>query len=69
MIKHVDVSIYNAIKDFLAGKFQGGYRTFSLVDGGIDYATSGGAIDDIKSKLDDLKQKIISGAIKVPTGA
>ena len=33
----------------------------------MGYSTSGGAIDDIVSKLDDYKQKIISGEITVPT--
>lgn len=66
MIKRVDVSVYDTIKDFLDGKFQGGTRLFGLKDGAIDYSTTGGFIDDIKSKLDDLKQKIISGEIKVP---
>ena len=27
--------------------------------GGIDYATSGGQIDDIKSQIDDFKQQIV----------
>jgi basic membrane protein A len=66
MIKHVDVSVYDTISDFIDGKFQGGFRVFGLKDGGIDYATSGGFIDDIKSQLDDLKQKIIAGEITVP---
>jgi basic membrane protein A len=44
-----------------------GTQTFDLKSGGIDYATSGGKVDDIKTKLDDFKQKIISGAITVPT--
>ena len=67
MIKRVDVSVYDTIKDFIDGKFMGGYRTFGLKSGAIDYATSGGFVDSIKSQLDDLKQKIISGAITVPT--
>jgi basic membrane protein A len=66
MIKHVDVAVYATIKAFLDGTFQGGNRVFGLKDGGIDYSTSGGFIDDIKSQLDALKAKIISGDIKVP---
>ena len=34
---------------------------------GVGYSTTGGQIDDIKTKLDDAKQKIIDGKIKVPT--
>ena len=35
----------------------------------MDYSTSGGKIDDIKSKVDDFKAKIIAGTIKVPDHA
>jgi len=66
-IKNVGTAVYDTIKAFLAGQFMGGTITFSLKDGAIDYATSNPAIDDIKSKLDDLKLKIISGQITVPS--
>ncbi|TMK85308.1 MAG: BMP family ABC transporter substrate-binding protein [Actinobacteria bacterium] len=66
MIKRVDVSVYDTIKAFLSNSFKGGTALFGLKDGAIDYSTTGGFVDDIKSKLDDLKQKIISGEIKVP---
>jgi basic membrane protein A len=34
---------------------------------GVGYSESGGFVADIKSQLEDLKAKIISGEIKVPT--
>ena len=67
MIKRVDVSVYDTIKDFLSGGFKAGTRTFSLKDGAIDYSTSGGFMGDIKSQLDQLKQQIISQTITVPS--
>ena len=66
-IKNVGTAVYDTIKAFLQGQYQGGTVTFSLKDGAIDYATSNSAIDDIKSQLDALKQKIISGQITVPS--
>ena len=48
------------------GTFKAGNKVFDLKAGGVDYSTTGGHIDDIKSKLDDYKQKIISGQITVP---
>ncbi len=33
----------------------------------MGYSTSGGFVDDIKTKLDDYKAKIIAGTITVPT--
>jgi basic membrane protein A len=67
MLKKVDVAVYDFITSVKDGKFAAGQKVYDLKAGGIDYATSGGKIDDIKSQLDDYKQKIISGAIKVPS--
>jgi basic membrane protein A len=66
MIKRVDVGVFDFIKSVKDGNFQAGNKVFDLKAGGVDYATTGGKIDDIKDKLDDYKQKIISGEIKVP---
>ena len=67
MLKRVDVAVYQFVKDNSAGVFKSGPTTFDLKVDGVGYSTSGGKIDDIKSKLDDYKQKIISGSITVPT--
>ena len=67
MIKKVDVAVFDYITSIKDGKFQGGNKVFDLKAGGVDYSTTGGQIDDIKGKLDEFKQKIISGEIKVPT--
>lgn len=67
MIKKVNVAVYETAKAFQEDSLEGGLQVFDLESGGIDYATSGGYVDDIKTQLDDFKQKIISGEIKVPT--
>ncbi len=67
MIKKVDVGVYDFIKSVKEGSFKAGVRTFDLKAGGVDYSTTGGMVDDIKSKLDDYKQQIIDGKITVPT--
>jgi basic membrane protein A and related proteins len=67
MIKRVNVAVYEAIKSQVEGNFQGGIITFDLARDGVGYSTSGGFIDDIKSQLEALKQKIMSGEIVVPT--
>jgi basic membrane protein A and related proteins len=67
MIKKVDVAVYNFIKSVTEKNPLTGTQTFDLKAGGVDYSTSGGMVDDIKTKLDEFKQKIISGEIKVPT--
>jgi basic membrane protein A len=66
MLKKVDVAVYNFIKAGVDGKDLTGNTVFDLKSGGVDYSTTGGKIDDIKSKLDEYKAKIISGETKVP---
>src|SRR5689334_725696 len=67
MLKRVDVAVYTFLKDQGEGKFTAGETIFDLKADGVGYSTSGGKIDDIKSKLDDYKQQIIDKKITVPT--
>jgi basic membrane protein A and related proteins len=68
MLKRVDVAVYNTIGDYLEGKAKVGTdAVFDLKVNGVAYSTTGGNLEDIKSKLDDLKQQIIDGKITVPT--
>ncbi|MGY2873912.1 basic membrane protein A and related proteins [Marmoricola sp. URHA0025 HA25] len=66
MLKKVDVAVYNFIKSAKDGSPLTGTQIFDLKAGGVDYSTTGGQVDDIKSKLDDYKQQIIDGKITVP---
>jgi len=69
MLKRVDNSVYFTIKDFIEGKFQGGYRIFGLSDDGVGYAVNEynkDLISDIQPKLEELKEKVVNGEIKVP---
>jgi basic membrane protein A len=67
MLKKVDVAVFDFIKSVSEGNFTAGTVRYDLEKDGVGYSTSGGQIDDIVSKLDDYKQKIISGEITVPT--
>jgi basic membrane protein A len=67
MIKKVDVAVFEFVTSVSEGKPLAGETVFDLKSGGVDYSTSGGAVDDIKTKLDEYKEKIISGEITVPT--
>ena len=67
MLKRVDNAVFltaQAVKD---GDKSGGFKTFDLKSDGVGYATSGGYLDDIITQLEDLKAKVISGEIVVPT--
>lgn len=66
MIKKVDVGVYDFIKSVKDGSFKNGLHVFDLKSGGVDYSTTGGKVDDIKTKLDDYKKQIIDGKITVP---
>lgn len=66
MIKKVDVAVYDFIKSAADGAEKTGNNIYDLKSGGVDYSTTGGQVDDIKTKLDDYKQQIIDGKITVP---
>ena len=67
MLKRFDVGIYTALQELAQDRFTPGPRVMGIVDGGVDYSTSGGFIDDITPQLEDLKARIISGEIVVPS--
>ena len=67
MIKRVDVAVFNFLTSAKDDKFTAGKTTFDLKADGVGYSTSGGAVDDIKTKLDDYKTQIVDGKITVPT--
>jgi len=66
MLKRVDIAVYDAIASFVNGELDGGTVVGDLSNGGIDYATDGGQFVE-KAKIDEFKQQIIDGEIKVPT--
>ena len=67
MLKQVDVATFDFIKSVTEDKFTAGTKVFDLKAGGVGYSLTGGKVDDIKTKLDDFKAKIIAGTIVVPT--
>ncbi|MCW2641966.1 MAG: ABC-type transport system substrate-binding protein [Dactylosporangium sp.] len=66
MLKRVDTAVFQFLKDEGAGKFKAGETIFDLKADGVGYSTSGGKVDDIKTKVDAFKQQIIDGKITVP---
>jgi basic membrane protein A and related proteins len=66
MLKRVDVSVFEYVQAYADGEPPTGFVTYDLASGGVDYATSGGFVDDISDQLDDYKQQIIDGEIEVP---
>ncbi len=73
MLKRVDTAVYDTIKQVSEGDFTTGYQVFGLAEEGVDYAVNEYndnpelLSSDIQAQLDQFKQDIIDGKIKVPT--
>lgn len=69
MVKRVDNSVYDVVKEVLSGKFQGGFHVFGLDKDGVAFSmdenNKGLIPDDVLKKVDVAKTKIINGEIKV----
>ncbi len=70
MVKRVDLAVYEAEKDLSQGKLQGGDVVLGLKEGGVTYAP---VLVDFPNKaaalqkLEELRGRIVSGEIQVPT--
>ncbi|MFA5012198.1 MAG: BMP family ABC transporter substrate-binding protein [Ignavibacteria bacterium] len=69
MVKIVDEVIYQTISDFKNGTFKSGIKSLGLKEKGVGYVYDQKnkelIPDEIKNKVDDIRDKIISGDIKV----
>ena len=70
MVKHVETSVFDSIKELKEGRWQGGIREFGLKEDGVGWvydqqnkALIPGAV---KAKVDALKAEIVAGRIVVP---
>jgi basic membrane protein A len=70
MLKRVDVAVATTIEKFTAGQLTAGsVQSFGVKEGGIDYAQNQynkELLGDLPTRLDEIKQKIADGEIKVP---
>ncbi len=70
MVKRVNNSVYNTIKDTIAGQFKGGVHIFGLKEDGVGYVYDENnrdlIPDEVRKKVEELKAQIIAGEIEVP---
>lgn len=69
MLKKVDEAAYKVIQSVIDGTFEGGKIHLGLAEGGVDYTVEDSNIqvsEEIIQKVDELKDKVISGEIDVP---
>lgn len=71
MVKNTDQAVYNIIQETAAGKFKGGVHASGLKEGGVGYVYNEKNKDligeETHKKVEELKQQIIDGKIKVST--
>ena len=71
MVKRMDVTVFDEIKDVAAGRFQGGMHVFGIPEGAIDYVHDGshaaGIPDAVKARVEELRQDIVAGRVVVPS--
>lgn len=66
-LKNVNVAVYDLVESVKGGTPLSGTNAYDLAKDGVGLSTSGGFIEDIQSKLDEAKKKIVNGEIKVNT--
>jgi len=71
MVKGVDVAVFEATRWTKDGTFKGGIYSFGLKEGGVGYIYDdrNRALipDGVHTRVEELKQEIIAGRIKVPS--
>lgn len=69
MVKRVDNSVYDVVKEVQSGGFAGGFHVFGLDKDGVAYAmddfNKGIISDEVLKKVEEARSKIVSGEIKV----
>jgi basic membrane protein A and related proteins len=67
VMKNMDVAVFDAMKSVVEGTFQGGIYSGTLENGGVGIAPyhefDSAVPDELKSKIDELKQGIMDGSV------
>ncbi len=69
MVKRVDNSVYDVVREVLGGQFNGGFHVFGLDKDGVAYAMDENNKSlisaEVLQRVEESKKKIIAGEIKV----
>jgi len=69
MVKRVDNAVYDVVAEVREGQFQGGFHVFGLDKDGVAYAMDEYnkplIPEDVISRVEEARKKIIDGEIKV----
>ncbi|WP_052848752.1 BMP family lipoprotein [Streptomyces avicenniae] len=65
VVKSVDVAVFDLIESVENGETPSGVHSYTLAEGGVSLATSGGFIDDISAEIQAATDGIVNGEITV----
>jgi basic membrane protein A len=70
MVKRMDVTVYDAIKSVIEGRFEPGMHVFGLKEQGLDWVHDGpharGIPEETRDRVEALRRQIVAGTIHVP---
>jgi basic membrane protein A len=67
-MKRVDNAVYDAVEELINGELESGVKTYDLSIGGVDIAPTQDLLpDDVIEAVNEVKEKIISGEVVVPS--
>ncbi len=67
-MKRVDNAVFDSVQALINGTLEGGVHTYDLSAGGVDIAPTRDLLtDDVIKAVEDVKTKIISGEVVVPS--
>lgn len=67
-MKRVDNAVYDTVESLIGGTLESGVHTYDLSVGGVDIAPTQDLLPaEVVSAVDDVKAKIISGEVTVPS--
>jgi basic membrane lipoprotein Med (substrate-binding protein (PBP1-ABC) superfamily)/DNA-binding SARP family transcriptional activator len=66
VVKRWDRAVYGVLADHAHGTLFPGVSGLDLGSGGVDISYSGGFLEDIKPRLEELRAQIVSGRLAVP---
>lgn len=73
MMKRLDIATYNEVAKIAVGRFRPGIRHYGLLEEGVGLSpmtyTKGKIPQEILDRLAEVRLKIISGTIRIPTAA
>jgi basic membrane protein A len=66
MVKRYDQAVFEVLGGIAKDELRPGVLRLDLESGGVGLAYSGGYIEDIRSELDELEQRVVSDEIEIP---